>query len=141
MTSADLSQGVNPWREWCFGGPNKDGRFTDTSFVYVLRAPNNLCKVGCSIEPVWRIRRHRGECYVPLELICLVRHPKAAILETKLHHYFRALGRKSPTIDECLAMGILTVLDEQYVQLEWFYLTEEDVAWLRTKTTEEVDAC
>jgi hypothetical protein len=76
-----------------------------------------------------------------LELICLVRHPRAAILETKLHHYFRALGRKSPTVDECLAIGILTVLDEQDRQLEWFYLTDAEVAWLRSKSTEVVDIC
>jgi hypothetical protein len=64
----------------------------------------------------------------------------AARLEIKLHRYFRALGRKSPTVDECLVIGLGDAgLDEQYVQLEWFYLTDEDVKWLRSKTTEEVD--
>lgn len=137
-----FTNGITSWRSWVYGGPKKDGRFKNTSFVYILRAPGNLCKIGLSSEPIWRIRRHRGDCVVPLELICLVRHPRAARLETKLHHYFRGLGRKAATVDECLALGIGDAwLEEQYVQHEWFYLTDEDVAWLRSKTTEEVDAC
>lgn len=142
MTSTNFPRVVNPWHEWCFGGPKKDGRFTDTSFVYVLRAPGNLCRIGFSKEPRWRILRHRYESDAPLELICLVRHRRAAALETKLHHYFRALGRKVPSVDECLALGILVrslKFDEHSRQYEWFYLTDEDVAWLRSKTTEEVD--
>lgn len=127
------------WREWVYGGPKNDGRFTDTSFVYVLRAPGNLVKIGLSREPRWRILRHRGDCDVALELICLVRHPRAADLELRLHNHFRKLGRKPATVDECLEVGILTVLDEQEWQYEWFWLTEDDVAWLRSKTTEEVD--
>lgn len=113
---------MSPWREWVYGGPNKDGRFTDTSFVYVLKAPNNLCKIGRSKEPVWRIRRHRQEFDGPLELICLIRHPRAAELEKRLHYYFTSLGRES-------------------VGLEWFRLTDGDVRWLRDHTTEEVDCC
>lgn len=133
---------INSWRSWVYGGAKKDGRFTDTSFVYILRAPGNLCKIGLSSEPIWRIRRHRRDCDVPLELVCLVRHHRAAELELRLHNHFRKLGRKSPSVDECLGLGIGDDrLDEQYVQLEWFYLTDEDVAWLRSKTTEEVDRC
>ena len=128
------------WRSWAYGGAKRDGRFSDTSFVYILRAPYNLCKIGLSSEPIWRIRRHRRNCYVPLELICLVRHPKAADLELRLHNHFRKLGRKSPSVDECLErLGM--PYEEQWNQLEWFYLADEDVAWLRSKTTEEVDAC
>lgn len=130
---------MNPWRSWVYGGPKKDGRFEDVSFVYILRAPYNLCKIGLSKEPVHRIRRHRRDCHVPLELICLVRHRVAARLEIKLHRYFRALGRKSPSVDACLALGM--PYEEQWRQYEWFYLTDEDVAWLRSKTTEEVDDC
>lgn len=135
---------MNSWRSWIYGGPNKDGRFKDTSFVYILCAPNNLVKIGLSNEPIWRIRKHRRDCNVPLELICLVRHPWAKGLESKLHNYFRALGRRSPSVDECLALGVLTrsqMFDEQVRQYEWFWLTNEDVKWLHSKTTEEVDDC
>lgn len=135
---------MNSWRSWAYGGPRNDGRFKDTSFVYILRAPNNLVKIGTSKEPVHRIRKHRRDCNVPLELICLVRHPRARKLEIKLHNYFRALGRKSPTVDECLELGIFTGserFDSQYRQYEWFWLADEDVTWLRSKTTEEVDIC
>lgn len=135
---------VRSWRSWVYGGAKKDGRFTDTSFVYVLRAPENLSKIGVSHEPIWRVRRHRRDCDVPLELICLVRHPRAAELELRLHNHFRKLERKSPTVDECLTLGILvrsTNFDEHFTQLEWFYLLDEDIKWLRSKTTEEVDAC
>lgn len=131
---------MNPWQSWCYGGPKKDGRFRDTSFVYILRAPNNLCKIGLSKEPRWRILRHRRLCNVPLELICLVRHVRAADLELRLHRYFRALDRKSPTVDECLALGVGNAgLEEQWKQLEWFWLADDDVAWLRSKSTDEVD--
>jgi len=135
-----FTSGTTSWRSWVYGGPRKDGRFTSegVSFVYILRATGNLCKIGLSSEPRWRILRHRSNCDVALELICLIRHSKAAALETKLHHYFRGLGRRCPSVDECLK--ILGVpYEEQWNQYEWFYLTEEDVAWLRGKTTEEVD--
>lgn len=133
---------MNSWKEWVYGGPKNDGRFTDTSFVYVLRAPGNLCKIGLSKEPVHRIRRHRRDCEVPLELICLVRHRRAAGLELRLHNHFRKLGRRSPSVDECLAIGVGDAwLEEQWRQYEWFYLTDEDIKWLRSKSTEEVDAC
>lgn len=133
---------MNEWRSWVYGGPRHDGRFTDTSFVYILRAPNNLVKIGLSNEPIWRIRKHRQNCNAPLELICLVRHPRARDLEMKLHNYFRALGRKSPTVDECLALGVLVrsqVFEEQVRQYEWFWLMDKEIKWLRSKTTEEVD--
>ena len=135
---------MNQWRSWVYGGPKKDGRFTDTSFVYVLRTSGNLVKIGTSKEPRWRILKHRQRSDASLELICLVRHPRAADLELKLHNYFRTLGRKSPSVDECLKLGIFTRserFDEQYLQYEWFWLTDEDVAWLRSKSTEEVDVC
>lgn len=129
---------MNNWRSWIYGGPAEDGRFKDVSFVYVLRAPNNLCRIGLSKEPIWRIRRHRGDCDLPLELICLVKHRRAAALELRLHNHFRELGRKSPSVDECLE--ILGVpYEEQWNQYEWFYLEEKDIEWLRSKTTEEVD--
>lgn len=128
---------MNSWRSWVYGGLKKDGRFVDASFVYVLRAPDNLCKIGLSSEPIWRIRRHRRFCNVPLELICLVRHTRAADLELRLHNYFRDLGRKPATVDECLELGM--PYEEQWNQYEWYWLTDEDVTWLRSKTTEEVD--
>ena len=136
---------IRSWREWVYGGPKKDGRFTDVSFVYILKGPDNLCKIGLSKEPIWRIRRHRGNCEAALELICLVRHLKAAELEIKLHKYFRQKGRKSPTIDECFEMNLMvgdwSHYDQQERQQEWFWLTDEDITWLRGKTTEEVDSC
>ena len=132
---------TSSWRSWAYGGAKNDGRFQNegVSFVYILRAPDNLCKIGLSSEPIWRVRRHRRNCDVPLELICLVRHLRAADLELRLHNHFRKLGRKSPSVDACLALGM--PYEEQWKQLEWFYLTDSDIAWLRTKTTEEVDAC
>ena len=135
----------NSWKKWIYGGARRDGRFHNegVSFVYVLRAPYNLCKIGLSSEPRWRILRHRRDCYVALELICLVRHSRAADLELRLHNHFRKLGRKSPTVDECLALGILVGdqwhYEQQWNQYEWFWLTEDDIKWLRSKSTEEVN--
>jgi len=92
------------------------------TYVYVLRGPRNICKVGSTKEPATRIRRHRWEHQVPLELICLICHPRAAELEKQLHYHFVKLGRKE-------------------IGIEWFQLTDEDVKWLRDHSTEEVDCC
>jgi hypothetical protein len=131
---------MSPWRSWVYGGSKKDGRFTDTAFVYVLRAPGNLSKIGCSTEPVWRIRWHRRNCGSPLELICLVRHPKANLLEKKLHYHFRD-QKKIATIEEIQDLGWRKESRFTWVtqSFEWFWLTDDDVTWLRSKSTEEVD--
>lgn len=129
-----------PWRKWAYGGPDRDGRNLVIPCVYVLKGPNNLCKIGLSKEPIWRIRKHRGDCGSPLELICLIRHLRAADLETSLHHYY---ALKRATIQDVQALG----WDEDSMHdlatqtHEWFWLSDADVKVLRRKSTEEVDNC
>lgn len=140
---------MNNWRSWIYGGPNKDGRFVTESFVYVLLGPNNLCKIGHTRNPVWRTRAHRHNCTSPLELICLVRlsdkgdFPRAADLAKRIHRYFETLGRELATIEELDKLGWhqRSRFYRNKRQFEWFWLTDEDVTWLRGKTTEEVDCC
>jgi len=126
-----------PWKEWVFGGPNKDGRNLAIPCVYALRGPGNLTKIGLSKEPIWRIRKHRGSCKSPLELISLMRHNRAAELEVSLHHYYRDQGKQA-SIEEVQALG--WVEDDPHYR-EWFWLTNEDLKLLRRKSTGEVDSC
>lgn len=87
-------------------------------FIYLIRAPNNLYKIGMAINIHKRFGELKTLSPVPLQLIHVIKTPLRYSAERRMHKRFKKHRHHG----------------------EWFSLTEKHVEWLKSIDEENFEA-
>lgn len=90
--------------------PEKRKRTPRKGYVYLLKSPTGLYKIGRAADPNNRLKTFNVKLPFEVAFECLIRTGDMVTLESELHHYFADKRQNG----------------------EWFALTHEDVEYLKS---------